>query len=286
MSVAAVMLAAVLAADGRPSTVDAKAVAQALAQSIIGPEVPLAEVRAFCESKIPPMPQPRSVGEWEQFAHSMREAVLTEVIFRGEARRWRDTPGRVQWLDTLPAGPGYVIKKLRYEAVPGLWIPALLYEPTSLKGRVPVVLNVNGHDGKGKAAPYKQIRCINQAKRGMLALNVEWVGMGQLRQPGFVHYRMNQLDLCGTSGIAVYYLAMSRALDVLLDHPHADPKRVAVAGLSGGGWQTIFISSRAWFCPTPSRVTRVFARVCGMSPTWAIRNRRRRTWRPSPTTPN
>ena len=77
----------------------------------------------------------------------------------------------------------------------------------------------------------------------MIALNVEWLGMGQLNTEGFVHYRMNQLDLCGTGGIAPFYLAMERGLDLLLDHPHADPQRVGVAGLSGGGWQTIFISS-------------------------------------------
>ncbi|MGH7202384.1 MAG: alpha/beta hydrolase family protein, partial [Planctomycetaceae bacterium] len=122
-------------------------------------------------------------------------------------------------------------------------IPALLYVPDKLEGKVPVVLNVNGHDSKGKAADYKQIRCINQAKRGMLALNVEWFYMGQLRSDGFMHYRQNQLDLCGTSGLAPFYLAMSRGLDVLLSHENADPNRVAVAGLSGGGWQTIVISS-------------------------------------------
>ena len=117
-------------------------------------------------------------------------------------------------------GAGYRIKKLRYEALPGLWIPALLYEPDNLGDkRVPVVMNVNGHDGKGKVAPYKQIRCINQAKRGMLALNVEWLGMGQLRTPGFMHYRMNQLDLCGTSGLAPFYLSMSRGLDLLAGAP-------------------------------------------------------------------
>jgi hypothetical protein len=104
-------------------------------------------------------------------------------------------------------------------------------------------MNVNGHDGDGKAAKYKQIRCINQAKRGMLALNVEWLGMGQLNGDGYMHYRMNQLDLCGTAGIAPFYLAMQRGLDVLLSHEHADPERVGVAGLSGGGWQTIIISS-------------------------------------------
>jgi cephalosporin-C deacetylase-like acetyl esterase len=146
-------------------------------------------------------------------------------------------------LGTLDGGEGYTIKKLRYEVLPGLWIPALLYEPDGLSEKVPVVMNVNGHEGKGKSIPYKQIRCINQAKRGMLALNVEWLGMGQLSKQNFKHYRMNQLNLCGTSGLAPFYLSMKRGLDILLSHEFADPKRVAVAGLSGGGWQTIFISS-------------------------------------------
>src|SRR5690606_18787278 len=34
-----------------------------------------------------------------------------------------------------------------------------------------------------------------------------------------------------------------RAIDLLLAHNHADPERLAVTGLSGGGWQTIFISA-------------------------------------------
>jgi dienelactone hydrolase len=169
--------------------------------------------------------------------------VLDDVVFRGVPASWRDSRRRVEWLDTMEGGPGYRIRKLRYEALPGLWIPALLYEPEALAGRVPAVLNVNGHDRKGKAAPYKQIRCINLAKRGMLALNVEWLGMGQLQGEGFAHGLMNQLDLCGTSGLGVFYLAMERALDVLVDHPHADLDRIAMAGLSGGGWQTILLSS-------------------------------------------
>src|SRR5256885_5993476 len=124
-----------------------------------------------------------------------------------------------------------------------MWFPALLYEPITLTGKVPVALHVNGHEPTGKAVAYKQIRCINLAKRGMLVLNTEWIGMGQLRGTNYYHYRMNQLDLCGTSGLAPFYLAMKRGLDILLDHKNADPERVAVAGLSGGGWQTIFISS-------------------------------------------
>jgi len=102
---------------------------------------------------------------------------------------------------------------------------------------------VNGHEGVGKSVAYKQLRCINMVKRGMIVLNPEWIGMGQLRGSNYGHYQMNQLDLCGTSGLAPFYLAMSRGLDILLAHKNADPARVIVSGLSGGGWQTIFISS-------------------------------------------
>lgn len=214
-----------------------------LTHPIIGPKLAHEEVAAYCEARVPAMPKVESAAQWQAEANRLRQATLDGIVFRGEAAQWRDAPTQVQWLDTIPGGPGYRIKKLRYEALPGLWIPALLYEPEKLEGRVPVILNVNGHDGTGKAASYKQIRCMNQAKRGMLALNVEWLGMGQLAGPDYLHYRMNQLDLCGTSGLAPFYLAMKRGLDVLLSLEHADPSRVAVAGLSGGGWQTITISS-------------------------------------------
>jgi hypothetical protein len=214
-----------------------------LAHPIIGPQIAMDEVQRFAEARVPKMPEPSTWQEWHAEADRLRTRTLDEVVYRGQAAAWRDAQTRVEWLDTIAGGPGYRIRKLRYEALPGLWIPALLYEPEKLTERVPAVLNVNGHDAKGKSAPYKQIRCINLAKRGILALNVEWLNMGQLRGEGYSHYRMNQLDLCGASGIAPFYLAMKRGLDVLLSLERADAERIAVAGLSGGGWQTIFISS-------------------------------------------
>ncbi|HEV8066129.1 MAG TPA: hypothetical protein VGP76_00230 [Planctomycetaceae bacterium] len=221
-----------------------KEVSDALDRHLLDSIIPLEEVQAFISSHIPPMPEVRTVGEWEQYAQRARAQALERAVFRGEAARWRELPTRPVWGDTIAGGPGYRIKKLRYEAVPGLWIPALLYEPTVYKEqKVPVSLAVNGHEPKGKFADYKQIRCINQAKRGMIVLNMEYLGMGELTGPDFDHGRMNQIDLCGTSGVATFYLAMSRGLDILLAHEHADAARVAVQGLSGGGWQTITISA-------------------------------------------
>ena len=214
-----------------------------LSNPLLAPDQPQVEIERFLEPRIPRMPAVTNRADWERQTQRIREEMLSKVIYRGKGGDWRDATLGIDWQDVIHGDETYRIKKLRYEALPGLWIPALLYEPLQLTGPTAVAMNINGHDGNGKAADYKQIRCINQAKRGMLALNVEWLGMGQLRGPGYSHGKMNQLDLCGTCGLAPFYLVMKRGLDVLLSHPHADPARVAVAGLSGGGWQTIFISS-------------------------------------------
>jgi hypothetical protein len=222
---------------------ESNTIASLLARSIVDSNLPLAEIQAYTESRVPVMPEVSSVAEWEKVARKMRQETLDKVVFHGEAANWRKQKTRVEWFETIPGGPGYHIRKLRYEAVPGMWIPAVLYVPDELTGKVPVSLAVNGHEGVGKSVAYKQVRCINMVKRGMIVLNPEWIGMGQLRGSNYGHYGMNQLDLCGTSGLAPFYLGMSRGLDILLAHKNADPARVIVSGLSGGGWQTIFISS-------------------------------------------
>jgi hypothetical protein len=102
----------------------------------------------------------------------------------------RDTAGgTVPFNENLLGAKNYQ----RIADLPGIWIPALLYEPEKLAGKVPVVMNVHGHSGPiGKAELPQQIRCINQAKRGILAMNVDWIGMGQLGAAGFGHRCMNQ----------------------------------------------------------------------------------------------
>ncbi len=230
------------------SAAEQKDIEALLKREIVGPVLPQAEVQRYCEQKVLKMPEVGSAAEWQTEAARLRADVLEKIVYRGQAAKWRDAKTKVVWLDTIEGGPGYHIKKLRYEALPGLWIPALLYEPDKLSGKVPAVLNVNGHGIQGKQNTAKQLRCINLAKRGMLALNIEWLGKGQLREGSFGdgkyrHLHMHQLDLCGTSGLAPFYLNMKRAIDVLLSLENTDPDRVAVSGLSGGGWQTITISS-------------------------------------------
>ncbi len=233
----AVLGAAAVRAD-EPSAVQAS-----LERPLLEPGQVLREVRAFLEPRFIKPPQATDRTAWEREAQRVRRDMLEQIVFRGSAAAWRDARCGVVWLDTMDGGPGYRIRKFRYEALPGMWIPGLLYLPDDLHGNVPVAINVNGHAPEGKAVDYKQCRAINLAKRGMLSLNLEWFGMGQLRTSGFAHGRMNQLDLCGASGLAPFYLALSRAIDLALELEHADQDRLLVTGLSGGGWQTILISA-------------------------------------------
>ncbi len=202
------------------------------------------EMQDFLKDRIPEIDLVSMAEGWESKASKLREQVLKEIIFSGVPKDWYLGNPEVVWSDVLETGKGYIIRKLRYEALPGFWIPALLYEPEKLEGKVPAVLNVNGHVGPpGKAIDYKQLRCINLAKRGMLALNPEWLRFGELQGEEYDHYGLAYLDICGVAGMSVFYLAMKRGLDVLLMHENADLERVAMTGLSGGGWQTIILSS-------------------------------------------
>ena len=146
----------------------------------IFPDSPqVAEAQGYIEKRIPILPQFKSKDVWLRYSNQLRQDLLDKIIFRGElAAQWRTAKTKVEWLETIPGGPGYHIRKVRYEALPGMWIPAILYMPDNVKGKIPVHLAVNGHEALGKAVPYKQVRCINLAKRGIASLSTEWFGMG------------------------------------------------------------------------------------------------------------
>ena len=120
---------------------------------------------------------------------------------------------------------------------------ALLYEPEKIAGRAPAILNVIGHEPEGIAVEYEQKRCINFAKRGIIALNLGWMGFGELSQPENAHDYSAHLSLVGSNALGFFYLAMRRGLDYLAALPEVDSTRLGVTGLSGGGWQTVLLSA-------------------------------------------
>ncbi|MBI4873244.1 MAG: hypothetical protein HY822_01280, partial [Acidobacteria bacterium] len=222
---------------------DARQVRQFLTPPLNSPDVVAAEIRQYLMARAPRLPQVASAQEWTRQAGEIRRKMLDEVVFHGWPKEWVSAPLKAEDLGVFASGPGYRMRKLRYEIVPGFWSAAILYEPERLAGKMPAILNVNGHGQPGKALEYKQKRCINQAKRGMLALNLEWINFGELTHKENAHWFQAHLDLTGTSGHGLFYLAMRKGLDCLYDHPNTDRARIGVTGLSGGGWQTITLSS-------------------------------------------
>ena len=91
-----------------------------LQHQILSTNLPLNEVQAYTEARVPRMPKMKSIAEWEKLADRMRRDTFDHVVFRGEAAAWRDAKSRIEWFDTVIGGPGYHIRKLRYETVPGM----------------------------------------------------------------------------------------------------------------------------------------------------------------------
>ncbi len=214
-----------------------------LTRAALPDEKVLEEVQRYLQPKVPPLVVPETREAWEAQARALRQHYLDEIVLKGVPASWTEGDVKIRWVEDLEGGPGYRIRKLLYEALPGLWIPALLYEPDGDTTGLPCVLNVNGHYDEGKSRPEEQIRCINLAKRGVLNLHPEWIGMGELSGGDNAHNRTAYLDAVGIRGVSVFYLVLSRALDVLQAHERADGNRIGMTGLSGGGWQTAMFSA-------------------------------------------
>jgi hypothetical protein len=219
-----------------------------LGTPILGGSGATLDIRSYFRSILPVLSVPADLASWQQDVTTLRKRFLDQVVFAGRAAEWRDAPARVEWLEWIDGGPGYRIRKLRYEALPGLWIPGLLYMPSGLSGPAPAMLHPVGHSPEGKAEADLQARCINLAKRGVIGLSFDWYWTGQLGAvpdvtSGFTHGLLHQISLSGASGMAPFYLALTRAIDALEMLPEVDANRIGVSGHSGGAWQAIWLAA-------------------------------------------
>ncbi|MHB1935965.1 MAG: alpha/beta hydrolase family protein [Acidobacteriaceae bacterium] len=212
-----------------------------LAQHLQSQALVANELQHFMLQRVPPLRLPATAKQWDQEAARIRAHELS-VLYHGWPQAWIDSAPKFEQVGVIERD-GYRIVKLRYEVVPGMFSTALLYEPDKISGKIPAILNVNGHGPGGKAVGHKQARCINYARRGILALDLEWFDYGDLDQPGNAHDNAILLNLAGYNGAGLFYLEMRRGLDYLYNHPDVDRARIGVTGISGGGWQTIMLSS-------------------------------------------
>ena len=137
-----------------------------LKEEVLPPTVALFQLRQYILNRVAKPPAPASAAQWTSDSKRIREQILKDVVFHGWPKEWIDSPPKFEDLGVTP-GNGYQMRKLRYEIVPGFQSTAILYAPLNLRGKIPAILNVNGHVGPpGKSIEYKQKRCITLARNG------------------------------------------------------------------------------------------------------------------------
>jgi dienelactone hydrolase len=238
--VAAVLMLCVRFSDGQttPETLQSL-----LARPVQPTEVTAFQLQQYLSHRITALPTVRNANEWTARQEQLRKHILDDIAFHGWPSEWVHSTPNFQQVGATEARHGYRVSKFRYEIVPGFYAPAVLYLPEQISGKAPAILNVIGHEPMGNAAEYEQKRCINFAKRGIIALSLGWVGFGEMHLKEDDHDDAAALDLVGSNALGFFYLGMRRGLDYLALLPQVDTTRLGMTGLSGGGWQTIVLSS-------------------------------------------
>ncbi len=133
---------------------------------------------------------------------------------------------------------GYTVENIAIETLPGLYVCGSLYRPAKLKGKVPVVLNPDGHFSRGRYREDCQYRCATLARMGAMAFSYDlfgWDGESLLQIKSTDHRR--------SLVQSIHALNAMRILDYLLTLNEGDPNRVAITGASGGGSHTMLMTA-------------------------------------------
>jgi dienelactone hydrolase len=147
--------------------------------------------------------------------------------------------------------PDFVIEKVLYQSMPGLYVTGNLYRPKKVEKRLPAILYVCGHgkvekDGiiYGCKAHY-QHHAAWYAANGYVCLVVDTLQLGEL--PGLHHgthrFGMWWWQSRGYTPAGVEAWNGIRAIDYLVSRPEVDATRIGLTGRSGGGATSWYVAA-------------------------------------------
>lgn len=157
---------------------------------------------------------------------------------------------------------GYRVENLHFQSRPGLYVTGNLYLPSKVEGKLPAVLYVCGHAGRGRDGNKTAFQHHGQwfATHGYVCLVIDTLQLGEIAGIHHGTYRENRWwwHSAGYTPAGVECWNGIRALDYLASRPEVDPDKLAVTGISGGGAATF------WIAAADERV-KVCVPVSGMS---------------------
>ena len=176
------------------------------------------------------------------------------------AEMWGPFPEEKNSLNVRHVGsverPDIVVEKLIYESRPQHFVTANLYRPNrpkGVEGKLPAVIFPPGHGATGKAFETYQRFCALMARSGFVVLTWDPISQGERLQlwdkatqasavgPGTREHRVlgNQCYLLGLNLMQYRVWDAIRAIDYLESRADVDEHRIAMAGNSGGGMETL-----------------------------------------------
>ncbi len=136
--------------------------------------------------------------------------------------------------------------RVQIPILPGVHAEGIYITPKLVKGRVPLVISMHGGGGSPEVALFHggsnyhdMVR--GAVKRGYAVFAPQHLFSAQ-GYPGDIRNRTDdRLRLVGTSLTAIEIAKITRSLDVLVKRPEIDAKRIAMVGLSYGGYYALVV---------------------------------------------
>ncbi len=148
-------------------------------------------------------------------------------------------------------GDGYIVEKLQFQSLPGLYVTGNLYRPNEVKQPLPTILYVCGHaivvDGGvslGNKTAYHH-HGVWFARHGYVCLIIDTIDLGEI---GGGHHGIYKAERWwwaarGYTPGGVEAWNGIRALDYLETRPEVDRTKFGITGRSGGGAYSWWIAA-------------------------------------------
>lgn len=169
-----------------------------------------------------------------------------------------DVPAKESTFDVIGEDTIGVYHRFMIPVLPGVHCEGIYITPKKREGKVPLVIAMHGGGGSPEVALFKGGANYHDMVRGGVKRGYAVFAPQHLfSAEGFPKDVRNRTDsrmrLLGTSLTAVEIAKIVRGLDVVLKRPEIDPERVAMVGLSYGGYYALV---------TPAIDTRIKVSVC------------------------
>lgn len=135
--------------------------------------------------------------------------------------------------------PGVTAHRVTFGTQYGMRVPAIVYRPDNVQGKLPAIVIVAGHGGD-KSTWYEVYAGLLYASAGAIVVTYDPIGEGERNAQHLHDARAHDTNLPGLQSPArlggLMVGDVSQAVSYALSLPHVDPHRIAVLGYSMGSF--------------------------------------------------